>query len=64
MNNYPPGVTGMEPEISGVWPCDGCSRQIHSDTCCRHTRCDTDAAPFAPDHCSSCCPHDTEDTDT
>jgi hypothetical protein len=24
MNNYPPGVTGNEPQITGEWPCDLC----------------------------------------
>jgi hypothetical protein len=24
MSNYPPGVTGNEPEITGEWPCRAC----------------------------------------
>lgn len=24
MSNYPPGVTGNEPQITGEWPCDEC----------------------------------------
>jgi hypothetical protein len=24
MSNYPPGVTGNEPQITGEWPCDDC----------------------------------------
>ena len=24
MSNYPPGVTGNEPQITGEWPCDHC----------------------------------------
>lgn len=24
MSNYPPGVTGNEPQITGEWPCDVC----------------------------------------
>mgnify|MGYP001252619288 CR=1 FL=1 len=24
MSNYPPGVTGNEPPITGEWPCDNC----------------------------------------
>lgn len=24
MNNYPPGVTGNEPQITGEWPCVSC----------------------------------------
>ena len=24
MSNYPPGVTGNEPQITGEWPCLGC----------------------------------------
>jgi hypothetical protein len=24
MNNYPPGVTGNEPQITGEWPCEDC----------------------------------------
>jgi DnaJ-class molecular chaperone len=24
MSNYPPGVTGNEPQITGEWPCDMC----------------------------------------
>jgi hypothetical protein len=24
MSNYPPGVTGMEPQITGDWPCRVC----------------------------------------
>lgn len=24
MSNYPPGVTGREPEITGDWPCPVC----------------------------------------
>ncbi len=23
-SNYPPGVTGNEPELTGEWPCDEC----------------------------------------
>jgi len=25
--NYPPGVTGNEPQITGEWPCEECGGQ-------------------------------------
>jgi len=27
MSNYPPGVTGNEPELTGEWPCVDCDGQ-------------------------------------
>ena len=29
--DYPPGVTGNEPEISGEWPCAGCGFSFDPD---------------------------------
>ena len=29
-SNYPPGVTGHEPHISGEWPCEGCNRHVEA----------------------------------
>lgn len=50
--DYPPGVTGNEPELSGEWPCTDCGRTTNGDH-----GCDCGDA-----HCESCCPHtDTED---
>lgn len=31
-SNYPPGVTGNEPQISGEWPCY-CDRDPHCKQC-------------------------------
>lgn len=38
MDNYPPGVTGNEPQISGIWPCGYCGGQ-HDTGCglCKDT---------------------------
>lgn len=35
LSNFPPGVTGMEPEITGDWPCDcGDSCEKRPTDCC------------------------------
>jgi len=31
MSNYPPGVTGNEPEITGEWPCSECDGVGHDE---------------------------------
>jgi hypothetical protein len=28
MNNYPPGVTGREPHLTGEWPCPSCDGAV------------------------------------
>lgn len=41
--DYPPGVTGNEPEITGEWPCDcgdGCER-VPTDCCDDQYACET-----------------------
>lgn len=45
MSNYPPGVSGNEPEITGEWPCVACYGEggdadedgVHSCAHCRGT---------------------------
>ena len=31
MSNYPPGVTGNEPQITGIWPCRVCGGAGYDD---------------------------------
>ena len=31
MNNYPPGVSGNEPQITGEWPCFNCGATLPED---------------------------------
>lgn len=31
MSNYPPGVSGNEPQITGEWPCDECDGKGFED---------------------------------
>jgi len=43
MDNYPPGVTGNEPEITGLWPCDcgdNCEK-VPTDCCDEQYVCET-----------------------
>ncbi len=28
LSNYPPGVTGNEPELTGIWPCSRCNGEV------------------------------------
>lgn len=29
--NYPPGVTGNEPQLTGEWPCENCGAVLPED---------------------------------
>lgn len=53
---YPPGTTGREPELTGVWPCEYCHREISDLRSCQREDpvCTTDR--HAADHCPECCP--------
>lgn len=39
-SNYPPGVTGNEPQITGEYPCEHCGERIRS--------CDDEAELYLP----------------
>jgi hypothetical protein len=33
-SNYPPGVSGNEPQITGEWPCEGCGETLPEEADC------------------------------
>jgi DnaJ-class molecular chaperone len=57
MSNYPPGVTGNEPQITGEWPCDECDGMGYfededgKDSCkfCEGTGIYPENGTYAPD---------------
>lgn len=54
---YPPGVTGNETHLTGMWQCVECNRTIgDGHGCCE--RCDTPEC--AADHCDGCCTNDDQ----
>ena len=57
MHNYPPGVTGNEPQLTGDWPCPACEG-FGSDTGDEHRSCwycgGTGVMPKTPPKCPSC----------
>lgn len=38
LSNYPPGVTGTEPHLTGIWPCANCGAALPEEKTCQ--RCD------------------------
>lgn len=34
MSNYPPGVSGNEPQITGEWPCRNCGATLPEEAPC------------------------------
>lgn len=34
LSNYPPGVTGNEPQITGEWPCENCGATLPEEVDC------------------------------
>lgn len=51
--NYPPGVTGNEPQITGEWPCENCGATLPEEH---------DGEPFEGDTCPDGC-YDEPDPD-
>jgi len=58
MSNYPPGVSGNEPEITGIWPCRLCGGAGYDeDEDGKHTckYCKGDGIePEEPPYCLNC----------
>ncbi len=46
LSNYPPGVTGNEPELTGEWPCVECGRTLPEEW---------EGKPFEGDECPDGC---------
>jgi hypothetical protein len=34
LSNYPPGVSGNEPQITGEWPCENCGATLPEEADC------------------------------
>ena len=34
LSNYPPGVSGNEPQITGEWPCSSCGARLPEEVDC------------------------------
>lgn len=47
MNNYPPGVTGAEPHLTGEYLCDNCGATLPEDPNC--PECDRGEMEFVED---------------
>lgn len=55
MSNYPPGVSGNEPEITGEWPCRVCDGAGHDDDMHSCLWCGgSGIEPEDPPYCPNC----------
>lgn len=53
--DYPPGVTGNEPQITGEWPCGNCGAKLPEEADCPECGAHLDVSPEDGDWvCGSC----------
>lgn len=52
LSNYPPGVTGREPQLTGEWPCAACGTTLPEEV---------DGEPFEGDECPGGCYDEGDD---